>query len=139
MAVVSTVMYSQNFTNGNNHSAQCAQWQNFLTQLTIQNYTLLKIQGTYDTVGLSINDSTVIGNIALALRTSGSYGPVSSNGVSWVVDTCGSGMELTTNSGCACINPGYSIRPCIGNSNFGALNSATCNGTFQTMTVILQY
>lgn len=98
------------------------------------------IQGTYDTVGLCTNDSTVIGNIAQALRITSSYGPITSNGIPWSVGSCGSGAELSVSGSiCACPSTGYSVRPCIGNANYDGVNTATCNGPSQTMSVIFRY
>ena len=136
----SQLIYSQSFVSVSTYTAQCTAWQNFLALLTIRTYTLLKIQGTYDTVGRSTNDSTVIGNIAQALRTSVGYGPITSNGVSWVVNSCGSGYELSGDgSTCQCATAGYSVRPCIGNANFGGINTATCSGPSQTLTVTFHF
>ncbi|CAF1558011.1 unnamed protein product, partial [Rotaria magnacalcarata] len=72
------------------------------------------MNGTYDSVGVTITDPTVIAAIAVALRTAAAYGPVTTNGRSWQVGACGSGSELSAaGSICACPNPQYIVRPCI--------------------------
>jgi hypothetical protein len=38
-------------------------------------------------------------------------------------------------SGSNCPNPGYILRPCIGNLNWGGVNTATCSAPSQTMTL----
>ncbi|CAF4574168.1 unnamed protein product [Rotaria magnacalcarata] len=98
------------------------------------------MNGTYDSVGVTITNATVIAAIAVALRTAVAYGPVTTNGRSWAVGACGGGSELSAaGSICACPNPQYIVRPCIGNSNFGGVNTNTCGGPTQIMTVIFQY
>ncbi|CAF4338764.1 unnamed protein product, partial [Rotaria sp. Silwood2] len=134
------ITYSANFTTSTVPTSQCTQWESFVAQLTVRTYTLLIIQGTYDTVGLTLNDSTIISNIAEALRTSSSYGPITSNGVSWAVGICVSGVELSAHvSICVCSDLGYTVRPCVGVESFGGINTNTCSGPTQSMTVIFQY
>jgi hypothetical protein len=94
------------------------------------------MSGSNDPIGITLTSSTDILGIVNALLTSSTYGPVSSNGYSWAVGICGSGPELTaTGTICQC-NTGYTVRPCIGNSNWGAINGSTCSASSQTMTVI---
>lgn len=132
------LVYSQNFTSGVTPITQCTAWTNFVAQLTGSSYTLLTMNGTFDPVGITVTDPTVIANITLALRTSTAYGPVTSNGRSWEVGTCG-GPELSASGSiCQCPSLSYVVRPCISNSNYGGINSTTCSGPTQTMTVIFQ-
>ena len=120
-------------------SAQCTAWTSFVTLLTVRPYTGLVIRGSVDPVGVAVTDPTVIAGIALALRTSGVYGPVTSNGRSWAVGLCGSGRELSASGAVCSCTTGYTVRPCIGNSNWGGVNTATCGGSTQTMIVEFQY
>jgi hypothetical protein len=137
---ITTLTYSESFTSGVNSVAQCTQWKSFLANLPVENYTLLKIYGSNDNTGLTITDPTIINNIVNALRSSTPYGPVTSNGTSWAVGTCGSGIELAANTTiCQCQTPSYSVRPCIGGTNFGGVGTTNCNGPSQTMGVMLQY
>ena len=97
------------------------------------------MSGTFDPTGITLTNSTIATDIAVALRTSGSYGPVTSNGRTWMVGACGGGSELSASGQiCSCPTPDYIVRPCIGNSNYGGINNATCSGSTQTMTVTFQ-
>ncbi|CAF4590768.1 unnamed protein product [Rotaria socialis] len=108
------IVYSQSFTSGVTPSSACTAWTNFVAQLTPLPYTLLQMNGTYDSVGVTITDSTVIAAIAVALRTAAAYGPVTTNGRSWQVGACGTGSELSAaGSICMCPSPDYLVRPCI--------------------------
>jgi hypothetical protein len=62
------------------------------------------------------------------------------NGRTWTVGTCGSGIELSANTNCQCVTPGYTARPCIGqgNDNWGGVNTATCSAPSQTIEVVCQ-
>lgn len=136
--VATSIIYTQSFASGVTPSSQCTAWLTFSSLLVSRPYTSLKIQGTYDPTGITLTDPTIIAAIANALRVGVAYGPVSSGGYSWAVGNCavsGTYWELTaTGSICSC-NTGYTVRPCIGNSNWGGVNSATCGGAAQTMTV----
>ncbi|CAF1350511.1 unnamed protein product [Rotaria magnacalcarata] len=135
-----TITYSQNFTFGLTATAQCTAWTSFVTQLIVQPYILLTMSGTFNPIGVSVTNTTVIANIALALRTSTRYGPVTSNSLSWAVGLCGPSYELSASgTTCMCTSPGYAIRPCLTNQNYGGINTTTCYGPTQTMTVIFQY
>jgi hypothetical protein len=103
--------------------------------LTVQPYIALTMRGTLDPVGVTIADPTVIANIALALRTNGTYGPVTSNSRLWHVLPCGGGIDLSADGlACSCASV-YSARPCTGNANWGGVNSTTCSGPSQIMIV----
>jgi len=132
------LVYSQSFTGSVTPSSQCTAWTSFTAQLTSLPYTLLTMNGTFDPVGITVTDPTVIASIASALTTSTPYGPVTSNGNSWMVGSCGGNELSASGSICACPSPGYVIRPCIGNTNYGGINTATCSGPSQIMTVIFQ-
>ena len=135
----SSIIYSQSFANGVTPSSECTAWLTFQSQLISRPYTSLTIKGSIDPTGITLTNPSIILDIANALRTNTAYGPISSNGYSWAVGVCavsGSFYELTaTGSICSC-NTGYTVRPCIGNSNWGGINSNTCSGSSQTMTVI---
>jgi hypothetical protein len=137
--IVATVKYSQSLTYGVTPSSQCTAWTSFVSQLTVRSYTLLTLCGTNDPIGVTVTDTTVIASIALALRTSTAYGPVTTNSRSWAVGSCGGGYELSASgSVCYCVT-GYNVRPCIGNYNWGGINGATCLAGTQTITVVFQY
>src|SRR5690606_17904393 len=84
--------------------------------------------------------------IASALKT-GSGGTYTCDGYSWYVGTpgaCYSGLCGTTanevelsvdGSQCGCVTPGWTFRPAITNSNWGGINTGTCGGANQRMTI----
>jgi hypothetical protein len=99
------------------------------------------MKGSNDPIGITLTDSTYVAAIANALQTHTSYGPVSSNCYSWSVGICaglGSYYELTAAGNSCLCNTGYTVRPCIGDSNWGGINGSTCSGSDQIMTVIFQ-
>jgi hypothetical protein len=98
------------------------------------------IYGSSDPTGVTLTDHCYIANIALALRTSSQYGPVTYNSATWAVTSCGSAYEITIDgTRCTCHNLGRAVRPCIGSYQFGGLNTPTCSGPTQTMTIIFQF
>ena len=135
-----TIVFSEIFTGGVASNAQCTVWTSFIAQLTVRSYTMLKMSGTYDPVGITLTDPTIIANIALALRTTITYGPVTSNSRSWIVGSCGTPYGLSAQgSSCTCLSNSYIVRPCIKHQDYGGINSTTCSGPSQTMTVTFYY
>jgi hypothetical protein len=133
--IASSISYSQGFVSGATPSSQCTAWTTFRSLLTAGSYTSMKISGTNDPVGITLTNAAYVLAIANALQTYTAYGPVSSNGYSWMVGGCGSGPELTaTGVICQC-NTGYTVRPCIGNYNWGGVAGSTCSAGSQTLTV----
>ncbi len=135
--------YSQSFTSGSSPSSQCTAWDAFRASLlSSYQYRTMIISGTNNTTGITCTNPTVVAALANALRTNGTY-TGSSDGFNWGVFSsgCGSGcgngtVELNTvGSACACAT-GYTIRPNIGNANWGCINGSSCGAGSQTMTVI---
>jgi hypothetical protein len=67
---------------------------------------------------------------------------LSCNGHTWTTGNCAvTGKEIglaIDTTACNCQNPGYIARPCIGNENWGGVNTQTCsspNPPTQTITV----
>lgn len=116
-------------------------WTNFTsTLLSSYPYKYLTINGTYDSIGLTITNSTVITNIANALRLNTYYMSTSTNGRVWIATMCSSTQELSSYGiSCQCPLVGYIVRPCSNNYNFGGINTKTCGGPTQVMTVIFGY
>ncbi len=141
--VASSITYSQTFVSGTYtvSSSQCLAWLTFQSLLVSSSYTSMTMKGTNDPTGITLTNPAYILGIANALRTNGAYGPVTSNGYSWAVGNCAvSGVyaELTATGCVCCCNTGYTLRPCIGNYNWGAINAYTCSPSAQTMEVIFQ-
>lgn len=132
--------YSQPFVTNVTPTTACTAWQSFTAGLG-SSYTSMRMSGTYDMAGILCNDPTVTKNMAAALKGNSSY-TASCNGHTWSNCARYSGeLWLDPPSQCSsanCPSPGYLIRPCIGNPNWGGVNTATCGGASQTMTLSFQ-
>ncbi|CAF3773177.1 unnamed protein product [Rotaria magnacalcarata] len=137
--VSNAIVYSQSFTYFTTPSSQCTDWTTFRALLVGSSYTSLTISGTNDPTGITLTNAVYVNAIAQALRTYSSYGPVSSNSYSWAVGGCGGGPELTATGCVCCCNTGYTVRPCIGNYNWGGVNCYTCTAAGQTLTVTIMF
>ncbi|CAF0967344.1 unnamed protein product [Rotaria magnacalcarata] len=104
------------FVSGVTPSSECTTWNSFIAGLTCSSHTSLNLYGTNGSIGVDVTNAAVATAIASALRTGTAYSG-SSNGHSWQVGTCGTGIELTATGATYSCNPGYIIRPCVGNSN----------------------
>ncbi|TAJ41037.1 MAG: HYR domain-containing protein, partial [Chitinophagaceae bacterium] len=140
------IVFSQNFVQGATNSTYCNAWTTFTNQLVAGNtYSKLTIKGTYDQTGVSVTDPAVIAQIAAALKN-GTNGTWTTNGRTWAVGNCGGPGALSATNGyvCSCDQNGYVVRPCIdlqsgyGNPNWGGVNTATCNGPSQNITVVFE-
>ena len=135
------IVFSQSFQQGVTPTTQVTAWNGFRAQLTpTHDYTKVTMLGTFDTIGVSTSDPSVVSQIAAALHTLGA-GTWFSDGRTWRVSPgCGGNVELDADGAfCSCLFPGYNVRPGIGNSNWGGVNTATCGGPSQTITVIFEY
>src|SRR6266446_2601149 len=139
-----SAIFSASFTGGQEASPEAQQqWEDFRQSLTPAGYDTVTISGTFDTVGRTLTDATVVPQIAAALK-SGTSASFNTGGFTWNVGTCGTGIEFNaSNIGnviCACLSPSqaYTVRPEIGasNPNWGGVNTNTCSGPSQTITVI---
>ena len=136
----SSIVYNQAFTQGVVPTTQATAWQAFRTSLVNTNtYTGFTIKGSNNTTGISCTDPAVATAIANALRTGTNY-TGTSDGQTWYVgvgcsDISNMAVELSANQGlCACGNY-YSVRPEIGNTNWGGIAGITCGASSQTMEV----
>jgi hypothetical protein len=130
--------YTDSFTRSVTPTTQCTSWDAWRATLDGRGCSMIELSGTFDTTGVVCTDPVVVEAIADALRT-GTVGSWSCDGRTWRVGECGVGpgsWELSAaGSICSCPNPEYLLRPCIGNQNWGGINTATCTGPDQTMTV----
>jgi hypothetical protein len=132
------VVYTDSFTTGVASPTQCTDWTNFRAKLTGV-YTSITVRGTFDPVGHTCTGAAAT-TLCNALRNGTAVGATTCGGHLWSVDTI-CGLELNAqsgNTGCPCETPGYEVRPCIGNANWGGVNTNTCTPPSQTMTVICQ-
>jgi len=79
--------------------------------------------------------------IATALKNGTALTVTCPGGVTWYVDTCGPGVELTVGGPtCSCTGPAaHTVRPCMGTADWGGVNTNSCNAPSQTVTVIFQF
>ena len=132
------VEYFEEFVSGATPTAQCVAWDEFRA-LLVDEYSLVSLTGSLEPLGLSCSDPEAATAIALALRTSTDV-DVMCDGHRWT--NCGARylgeLWIDPPSLCAssnCPSPGYIVRPCISNSNWGGVNTATCSPPSQTMTL----
>jgi hypothetical protein len=95
------------------------------------------MSGTFDLSGVTCSDPAAATTICRALHQGG-FASVFCDGHGWNVGECG-GVELSVDGGiCFCGFPRGSVRPCISNENWGGVNTSTCGGPSQTMTVVCE-
>jgi hypothetical protein len=140
-ACTNAYTYSQPFVNAVTPTTACTVWQTFVAGLG-NTYTSMRMSGTNDMAGILCNDPTVTKNMAAALKNNTAY-TAACNGHTWSNCNRYSGeLWLDPPSQCSgnnCPSPGYMIRPCIGNPNWGGVNTATCTtNSNQTMTLSFQ-
>lgn len=132
--------YLESFENGSPSPAQCTSWEAYQATLTPNSYVRATIKGSLDPTGVSCTDPAVVDALANALNTNTPIGPLACDGRNWQVGACGPGMELSAaGSICSCPANEYIVRPCIGNLNWGGVNSNTCNGPDQRMWVEFEF
>lgn len=127
--------------------AQVANWNAFRALLITHPYTKVTMKGTFSVIGRSCTDTAIVHALATSLRNNTDYiSPSACNGDVWHnCATHGYQGEVWLNpptacDGSNCPGPnGFLIRPGIGNYNWGGVNTQTCNGVNQRMTLIFEY
>lgn len=129
------VVFTAAFTQSQIATAQCPVWTAFRAKLT-GTYSSITISGSSDPVGRTCTGVSA-NTLCQALRTGSPVSALSCNGNTWYVDTCAGGLEIAADgAACSCKTPGYAVRPCLSsNGDWGGVNTATCTGPSQTMTV----
>ncbi len=139
---VLALTYEENFVQGNSYETGTPEgdrWNTFTAEVGVgaaaNSYISVSLSGSGDPVGFTCTDPASTNTLGAALSVVGTSTSVTCDGNTWNVGPCGPGQELNVNapSICGCINPGYIIRPTIGNLNWGGIDSATCNGSTQTI------
>ena len=122
-------------------TTQINTWNAFRASLTPGSYCAMWIGGTFNTAGISCNNAPEVNAYATALQNYTSYTTPSCLGNVWSLCNRYDG-EVWLNppsecSGANCPN-GYIIRPGIGtgNPNWGGVNTQTCSGPNQRMSLI---
>jgi hypothetical protein len=134
---VKGTVFSQDFTEFESpSSAQCDNWNDFRNnQLVDGDYGSVTMSGTFDSTGVTCSDPAAATQICQALHQGG-FASVFCNGHSWNVGDCG-GTELSLDSSCSCGSVD-AVRPCIFNDNWGGVNTSTCGGPSQNITVVCE-
>jgi hypothetical protein len=132
-----TVTFSEVFTGSS--SNKCTEWGTFQAALNPGSYTSVTMSGSFDVTGITCTDPTIVNALADAIKNVTDYISPSSGGHVW--STCAryqSEVWIDPPSLCSgsnCPSPGYILRPCIGASVWGGVNSNTCGSIAQTMTL----
>jgi hypothetical protein len=132
-------------TNVTPTTTQMNAWSTFTASLSPRAYSKVIIKGTFDTAGQVCTDTAIVNALANSLFTNTDYIASSPcNGNIW--HNCASHgymgeVWLNPPSACSGANcpTGYIIRPKIGNSNWGGVNTNTCSAPTQRMTLIFEY
>jgi hypothetical protein len=128
-------VFSENFIRFSDAPQQCTSWNNFRANLVNSEYSQVSMSGTFDLGGITCTDPVAATRICRALNIS-SFDSVSCGGHVWNVGSCG-GAELSIDAGtCSCRSPGRTVRPCTGFGDWGGVNTSTCSGPDQNMTVL---
>lgn len=140
------ISFNDTFTSGVTYcpgDRQYDNWLKFRNSLDTVSFRFLKVKmsGTFTKTARECNDSIIVRRIANALKNPGSMFSDSCNGYKWVVsvpgsclasgcakyaDNVGIAADGATNA-CACIKPSWQIRPAVGNSNWGGVNTQSCS------------
>src|SRR5262245_31916462 len=119
-------IFSEFFQGGvTETAAECTNWNTFRANLQPAKYTCVQLVGSAGK-GRTTCDAPNVQLLATALRD-GTPVSVVSGSDTWNVGTCG-GIEINANApsicGCSAVPI---LRPCIGNSNWGGVATATCS------------
>ena len=133
-----TVTFSEFFINGTTN--KCTEWDNFRTALNPGSYTSVTMSGTFDLTGITCTDPTIVNDIATAIKNNTSYMSTTTGGHTWEVCNRGGYVDVWIDApslcnGSDCPDPGYIVRPCIGQWNQGGVNTATCGAPDQQLTL----
>ncbi len=131
-----TASFTSSVTTGLS-SPQCTSWDSFRSTLTGP-YTKITIFGSLDPVGVSCT-GTSANTLCQALGTGSTVTSLSCDDRTWRIGQCGSSGSIELTAGprtvCQCDTPGYAVRPCIGNANWGGAGTNTCDAPTQTISV----
>ena len=135
-ACVLGATFTGSFTQNQDGEAFCPAWNTFRASLT-GTYNTITVSGSRNVTGYTCTGATA-NAICQALRA-GTAVTHSCGGRDWNIGQCGAGITLAVgiNTPCTCGVFPATVRPCInvGNSNWGGLDSETCGGPSQTLSV----
>ncbi|HHZ64772.1 MAG TPA: PKD domain-containing protein [Flavobacteriales bacterium] len=146
------LVYSETYTNGATYcpgNPVYDNWISFRAQLDTINVEFISvtISGDQDPVGRTCTDLTMVKQMAGSLKdgvagiwTCGAETFAVGTGCSTGCAVVGEDIEFSGNGTlCGCDNPGYTLRPAIGNGNWGGIAGITCGGVTQVMTVTFEF
>ncbi len=129
-------IFSEFFQSGvTETAAECTNWDTFRANLQPTEYTCVQLVGSAGK-GRTTCDAPNVQLIATALRN-GTTASVISGSDTWNVGTCG-GIEINANAGICGCSVAPILRPCIGNTNWGGVGTATCGGPSQSIQLIFR-
>jgi hypothetical protein len=129
-----TYIYSQSFTGGVVATSQCSAFDSWRASLPAGPFSRITLSGSNDLTGRTCTGATA-DTLCQALRSGSNVGPFTCNGHPWQVYNPGRVELSAENLGCSL---GYDIRPCTVTPDWGGVNTVTCGGPSQTMTVVCQ-
>jgi cysteine-rich repeat protein len=132
------LVWSAAFTGGQSSSAAtCNGFNEYRASLIDSGHSFYQIQllGSADPIGQTCTGPEA--DVLCKALGSGTLMSVPCGGRTWRVGMCGSSIEINADDiQCQC-SLGWSVRPCMGAmiTNWGGMNTATCNGPSQTLEV----
>ena len=134
-----SLCFDEEFVQGQTATQQCQRWNAWRASLT-GTYSKITIRGSRDPVGKTCTGSKA-DQLCKAIKNLQSI-TLECDGNVWSLCNRYQG-ELWLNppsqcSGANCPSPGYIVRPCINNLNWGGLAGPTCNAPSQSMSVVCQ-
>lgn len=142
-----TVLWSDTFTKGQAPtSSQANNWRNFVAQLANKNFSSVKVWGSYNNNGVTMTNPSNVNAFARAIVNNQKGFSVTENGYTWAITgVCSNNVSADTIEiqvgdslvgNCNCTGPDskkMTIRPLIGNYNWGGIGTETCSAPTQTM------
>jgi len=150
--------YKESFTGGSTYcpaSTQYDNWGKLRAKLDtgIYKYTKVIMKGNFNATavtGRTCSDFDKVRQIANAMKNKVNFS-VTCNGNVWRVTTnnciviggcvvAADDVELSADgTACSCTNPSWSLRPIIGNRNWGGVGGAGCGGATQIVQLTFEY
>lgn len=139
-----TISYNDTFITNVSYGSGNSQWNNwssFRASLDTSTHCFLKVtmKGTYDVSGHVCADPKLVKQIAYMLKNNTSNS-VTCNGNTWKAGTVGDGVEFSSDgtlNKCA-KKGGYTLRPQMGSSRWGGINTGSCGNVSQRMMVVFE-
>ena len=132
------LVYEELFTTGVTPTFQCDSWIDAKSRLA-DGYTEVTLSGSADPVGVSCTDPAVVDALVTAIRDGGEL-DLACDAHQWTYCPGYGGGEgelfIDAREACDpanCPSPGFVLRPCQENDNWGGAGTNTCGGPTQTL------